>query len=106
MFIISGWLISIFGNCGTWQEWQDLRQVHLLQWVIFYTAQCIGILLLGIRIKDNLLRDLGVIFLLLDLYTRYFEYLWDHTNKGIFFGVLALSFWWVGRLIEQRRKQG
>jgi hypothetical protein len=106
LFIISGWMISIFGNCGTWDQWQSLRQVHLLQWVIFYTAQCAGILLLGIRIKDNFLRDLAVIFLLLDLYTRYFEYLWDHTNKGIFFGILALSFWWVGRLIEHRRKQG
>lgn len=105
LFIISGWLISIFGNCGTWDEWQQLRQVHLLQWVIIYTAQCAGILLLGIRLKDNLLRDLGVIFLLLDLYTRYFEYLWDHTNKGLFFGIMALSFWWVGRMIERRIKR-
>lgn len=104
LLIISGWLISIFGNCGTWDEWQQLRQIHLLQWVIIYTALCAGILLLGIRLKDDLLRDLGVIFLLLDLYTRYFEYLWDHTNKGLFFGILAISFWWVGRLIEKRMR--
>ncbi|MFY0255872.1 hypothetical protein ACDQ55_18165 [Chitinophaga sp. 30R24] len=105
LFIISGWMISIFGNCGTWDEWQQLRQIHLLQWVVIYTLLCIGILLLGIRIKDDLLRDLGVMFLLLDLYTRYFEYLWDHTNKGLFFGVLALSFWWTGRLIEKRMRR-
>ncbi|MGO4292634.1 hypothetical protein [Chitinophaga sp. RAB17] len=105
LFIISGWLISIFGNCGTWDEWQQLRQIHLLQWVIIYTLQCVGMLLLGIRMKDDLLRDLAVVFLLLDLYTRYFEYLWDHTNKGLFFGILAISFWWVGRLIEKRMKQ-
>ncbi|CAL1519246.1 hypothetical protein MMC2321_02993 [Chitinophaga sp. MM2321] len=101
LLMISGWLISIFGNCGTWQEWQDLRQVHLLLWVFVYSAQCIAVLLLGIRTKDNLLRDLGVIFLLLDLYTRYFEYLWDRTNKGIFFTILALSFWWIGSRIER-----
>jgi uncharacterized membrane protein len=105
LFIISGWLISIFGNCGTWDEWQQLRQVHLLLWVIIYTLQCAGVLLLGIRMKDDRLRDLGVIFLLLDLYTRYFEYLWDFTNKGLFFGVLAISFWWVGRLIEKRMRK-
>jgi len=106
LLLISGWLISVFGNCGTWDEWQQLRQVHLLQWVILYTALCAGVLLLGLRLKDDLLRDLGVAFLLLDLYTRYFEYLWDFTNKGLFFGILALSFWWVGRLIEKRMKQG
>lgn len=105
LFIISGWLISIFGNCGTWEEWQQLRQIHLLQWVIVYSLQCVGMILLGIRMKDDLLRDLGVTFLLLDLYTRYFEYLWDHTNKGLFFGILALSFWWVGRLIEKRMRR-
>ncbi|NLR82090.1 hypothetical protein [Chitinophaga eiseniae] len=105
LFIISGWLISIFGNCGTWEEWQQLRQIHLLQWVIVYSLQCVGMIWLGIRVKDDLLRDLGVTFLLLDLYTRYFEYLWDHTNKGLFFGILALSFWWVGRLIEKRMKR-
>lgn len=105
LFIISGWLISIFGNCGTWDEWQQLRQVHLLLWVVIYTLQCAGVLLLGIRMKDDRLRDLGVIFLLLDLYTRYFEYLWDFTNKGLFFGVLAISFWWVGRLIEKRMRK-
>ncbi|MCW3464679.1 hypothetical protein [Chitinophaga nivalis] len=105
LFMIAGWLISIFGNCGTWQEWQDLRQVHLLLWVVIFTAQCAATLLLGLRLKDNLLRDLGVIFLLLDLYTRYFEYLWDHTNKGLFFGILALSFWWTGKWLEKRLKR-
>lgn len=105
LFIIAGWMISIFGNCGTWDEWQQLRQIHLLQWVIIYTLQCVGVLLLGIRLKDDFLRDLGVTFILLDLYTRYFEYLWDHTNKGLFFGILAISFWWVGRLIERRMKR-
>lgn len=101
LFMISGWLISIFGNCGTWQEWQELRQVHLLMWVFFFSAQCVVTLLLGIKLKDNLLRDLGVIFLLLDLYTRYFEYLWDKTNKGLFFTILALSFWWIGKRLEK-----
>ncbi|NSL85475.1 hypothetical protein [Chitinophaga solisilvae] len=105
LFMLSGWLISIFGNCGTWQEWQELRQVHLLMWVFIFSAQCIAVLLLGLRLKDNQLRDLGIIFLLLDLYTRYFEYLWDRTNKGIFFAILALSFWQLGKVIEKRMKK-
>ncbi|NIG55237.1 hypothetical protein [Chitinophaga sp. Cy-1792] len=103
LFMISGWLISIFGNTGTWEQWQQLRQVHLLAWVVVFTVQCVAAFLLGLRLKDPMIRDLGVIFFLLNLYTRYFEYLWDKTNKGLFFGILALSFWGIGRLIEKRR---
>lgn len=101
LLLLSGWLISIFGNTGSWQEWQEIRQFHLLWWVIFFTLLCITTLLFGIKTKDNMVRDMGVIFLLLDLYTRYFEYLWDHTNKGLFFGILALSFWWLGKWLEK-----
>lgn len=103
LFLLSGWLISIFGNTAGWQEWQELRQFRLLWWVAVFTIQCVGTLLLGIKIRDNTLRDMAVIFLFLDLYTRYFEYLWDRTNKGLFFGILALSFWWLGRWLEKRR---
>jgi hypothetical protein len=39
------------------------------------------------------------------MYTRYFEYLWDRTHKGLFFAILAASFWWLGKLLEKRNKQ-
>ena len=59
---------------------------------------------LGIRYKDELARDFGVLFLLINLYTRYFEYFWDSMNKGIFFLVLAITFGLVGWLLERQRK--
>ncbi|MBL4678753.1 MAG: hypothetical protein JKY70_21555, partial [Mucilaginibacter sp.] len=34
-------------------------------------------------------------------YTKYFEYFWESTNKTIFFAILALSFWLVGRKAEK-----
>ncbi len=51
------------------------------------------------------LRDMVLLFLILNLYTRYFEYLWDVTNKGIFFAIMALSFWLIGKKLEQIRKR-
>ncbi|RAJ73518.1 hypothetical protein CLV59_11371 [Chitinophaga dinghuensis] len=102
LFLLSGWLISIFGNTGTWSEWQQVRQHQLLLWVFIFTAQCILTFLYSLRRKDPMIRDMAVVFFLLDLYTRYFEYLWDRTNKGLFFAILALSFWGLGRLIERR----
>jgi len=104
LLLLAAWLISIFGNSGTWSEWQQVRQYQLLWWVVVYTVICAGTIWLGIKLKDNMVRDMGVLFLLLDLYTRYFEYLWDRTHKGLFFTILALSFWWIGRRIEKWKK--
>jgi hypothetical protein len=103
LLLSSAWLISVFGNSGTWSEWQLVRQYQLLWWVVIYTLLCAAVIWLGIKMRDPLVRDFGVIFLLLDMYTRYFEYLWDRTHKGIFFSILALSFWWIGKWIEKRK---
>jgi hypothetical protein len=105
LLFLSAWMISIFGNTASWDEWQQVRQVHLLWWVAGYTVLCVTVLLIAIRKKDTLVRDTAVVFLLLDMYTRYFEYLWDRTHKGLFFAILAFSFWWLGKLMERRIKK-
>ncbi|MVT08866.1 hypothetical protein [Chitinophaga tropicalis] len=105
LLFLSGWMISIFGNSGNWDEWQHVRQVQLLWWVAAYTLLCIAALIWGIKKNDLMVRDMAVLFLLLDMYTRYFEYLWDRTHKGLFFAILALSFWWLGKLLEKRLKE-
>ncbi|PYM49677.1 MAG: hypothetical protein DME14_08055 [Candidatus Rokuibacteriota bacterium] len=33
-------------------------------------------------------------------YTRFFEYFWDSLHKAVFFAVLAVSFWYLGRKAE------
>ena len=105
LLLLSGWLISIFGNSASWEEWQQVRQVHLLWWVAAFTVLCVLSLLWGIKKHDPMIRDTAVLFLLLDMYTRYFEYLWDRTHKGLFFAILAASFWWLGKLLEKRNRK-
>jgi len=104
LILLSGWMISIFGNTATFEQWQQVRQVQLLWWVAAFTIFCVLVLIWSIKTHDTMVRDMAVLFLLLDLYTRYFEYLWDRTHKGVFFTILALSFWWIGKLIEKRVK--
>ena len=65
----------------------------------------IAALILGIKYQDDVTRDFGIIFILLNLYSRYFEFFWNTTNKGIFFLVLAVSFALVGWQIERRMKK-
>jgi hypothetical protein len=105
LLLLSGWLISLFGNSASWDEWQHVRQVQLLWWVALFTLLCVITIVLGIKTRDSMVRDAGVLFLLLDMYTRYFEYLWDRTHKGLFFAILAVSFWWIGKLLERRMRK-
>ncbi|MNS06650.1 hypothetical protein D3C72_380780 [compost metagenome] len=104
LFLVAAWGLSISGNYS-FQEWTAFRQGKVLVWAIAYTLVLAGVLIYAIKRKDNALRDMALLFLLLNLYTRYFEYFWDVTNKGIFFTILALSFWLIGKKLEQYRRK-
>ena len=104
LFFSGLWGISIFGNYNTLVGWQQVRQVHVLAYSIVFGVAAALSFYLGIRYKDDLARDFGVLFLLINLYTRYFEYFWDSMNKGIFFSILAITFGLVGWLLERQKK--
>jgi len=104
LFFLGLWGISIFGNYSGLAEWQQVRQVHVLAYSLVFGIAAAISFYLGIRYKDELARDFGVLFLLINLYTRYFEYFWDSMNKGIFFLILAITFGFVGWLLERKRK--
>ncbi len=98
------WGVSVFGNYAYLDEWAKVRQTQVVAYGILLGITCLATIYIGIKYNDDVTRDLGLIFLLLNLYTRYFEYFWDGMNKGIFFIILAISFWGIGRIIEKRRK--
>lgn len=98
---ISLWLLSIFGNFETLEDWLLVKQTELFYWGIISVLISIGFTIYGLRQKDVIAREFGITFLLINLYSRYFEYLWDITDKTIFFAILALSFWLIGRKAEK-----
>lgn len=97
------WGVSVFGNFGTLDAWQAVRQARMLPFAIVTGALLAAALFLGIRRNDAALRDYSILFLLLHLYTRYFEYFWDALNKGLFFLVLAVSFGLLARWLARKR---
>jgi len=105
IFFTGLWGISIFGNFNYLDEWEKVKQTHVLTYSIVFGLIDILVFYLGIRYHDELTRDFGVLFLLLNLYTRYFEYFWDTMNKGIFFLILAITFWLLGRWLEKKKRQ-
>ncbi|WP_433901607.1 DUF2157 domain-containing protein [Sphingobacterium puteale] len=106
--MVSLWTLSIFGNYSDFYEWTTVRQYHMFYWGMLSTAVSAFLVIYGLKAKDNVTREVGFVFLVLNIYTRYVEYLWDNINRAVFFLILAVSFWFVGRWAEKlwnRRKE-
>lgn len=104
LLLLSLWAGSIFGNYTDFSVWADVRQTGMIAYAVLFAFVAGAALLWGIRTDDALLRDTGLVALLLNGYTRYFEYFWDGMNKGLFFLVLAVSFFLVGRWLGKEGK--
>jgi hypothetical protein len=98
---MSLWLLSIFGNYGNLDKWYQIKQISLFYWGIISAMVAAGFLLYGLKNKDDISREFGITFLIIFIYTKYFEYFWDNTNKTVFFAILAASFWLIGRKAEK-----
>jgi len=95
------WLLSIFGNYANWSAWEMAPWHDFLGYSLLLALVSAGAIWWGHRSGDQLLRGFGIIFFMLNLYTKYFEYAWDYLHRALFFAILALSFWLVGRRAER-----
>jgi hypothetical protein len=95
------WLLSIFGNFGNLEDWFTIKQTEIFYYGIISALIAIAFIIYGLKKKDEIAREFGITFLLINIYTKYFEYFWDKTDKAIFFGLLAISFWLIGRKAEK-----
>lgn len=94
-------LLSIFGNYGSLEDWYNVKQISLFYWAIISAVVCVIAIIIGLKKNDAMLREFGIIFLFINLYTRYFEYFWDSWHKAVFFTVLGISFVLIGRKAEK-----
>jgi uncharacterized membrane protein len=104
IFFTGLWGVSVFGNFGSLDGWQAVRQARILPYTVITGIITAAALYIGIHRRDEALRDYSILFLLLNLYTRYFEYFWDSLNKGLFFLVLAVSFGLLARWLSKTKK--
>jgi hypothetical protein len=80
--------------------WHRIKQIELYYWSLLFGATAIGVIALGLKYDNPPARGFGITFLLINLYTRYFEHFWNATHKAIFFAILAVSFWFIGTKAE------
>lgn len=97
---VSLWIMSIFGNYGDIDSWRRASFAELVQWCLLFGAASGLAILYGLRRDDRVSIGFGITFLLINLYTRFFEHFWDALHKAVFFGVLGVSFWFLGSRAE------
>ncbi len=98
---VSLWLLSISGNYSDYNDWMEIRQYQLWFYSLILLIASIAAIVVGIKQEDNWLKNTGIVFVFLNLYTRYFEYFWDSMHKALFFALIAISFWVVGKQAEK-----
>ncbi|WP_296620217.1 hypothetical protein [Marivirga sp.] len=101
IFFMSLWFLTIFGNYSSYEKWLEIRQYYLWWYSLILLLASFLAILIGIKKEDSLLKNIGISFIFLNLYTRYFEYFWDELHKALFFGVIAVSFWLIGKKAEK-----
>lgn len=104
-FLTAAWSLSVMGNSRNFDVWTEVHQGSLWYWALAFSLLLLGLIVYAFRQKDFFLRDISLVFFLVNIYTRYFEYFWDKTNKGLFFAILAFSFWWIGKAAEKWRQK-
>lgn len=98
-----GRLYVIFGllyfNCSLWfLSLDNYTSSQSGFWILLFTVGAISQLVIGARFKHPSFTGFGVVFLSIDLYTRFYEYAWDRLSVAAFFaaaGVVGILLGWV-----------
>lgn len=95
------WLLSVFGNHGSYDSWEAASRISFLHWSLLLTAGAGLAIYYGQQREDRMTAEVGLAFLVINVYTLYFEFCWDSLHKVAFFAILAASFWLLGKKAER-----
>lgn len=102
-----GSLYLIFGllyfNLSLWILSLDHR---VLFWILMFTIAGIAQIVAGARLKDSRYTGFGIVFLGINLYTRFYEYYWDDLSKAAFFTVAGIIALVLAYIFERQLKTG
>jgi hypothetical protein len=101
IFYTALWILTIFGNYNSYERWTQVRQTEFIVWdLLLFGVAGLG-MYIGLKKYNFLVGNISLIFFILNLLTRYFEYFWKPLHKSVFFMVLAIIFWLIGSRAER-----
>lgn len=77
-----------------------------LLWVLLFTVGGIVQIVVGARLKDSRFTGFGIVFLGIDVYTRFYDYFWDGLTKAAFFTVAGVAALVLAFVFEYQLKPG
>ncbi|MGB3852723.1 MAG: hypothetical protein WA958_22355 [Tunicatimonas sp.] len=95
------WLLSVFGNHGSYDSWEAAARISFLHWSLLLAVGSGLAIYYGQQREDRVTAEVGLAFLVINAYTLYFEFCWDSLHKVAFFAILAASFWLLGKKAER-----
>lgn len=99
---VSLWILSLWGT--DWHYRPNDPHWDIIWWSLAFAAVAIGCIVRALFKDDGVLRGFGLTFFFIELYTKFFEYFWQGLHKAIFFAILGVSFWLIGRKAESMWK--
>jgi uncharacterized membrane protein len=72
-----------------------------LAWVLVFAAGAIAQIVAGAAFKDSRFTGFGIVFLSINIYTRFFEHFWDRLSAGAFFAAAGLAALVLGFIFER-----
>ena len=100
------WFLALFGYYENFDyAWSDTQGERLL-FSLLWAAVAGGCLFAGARFSVRFLRGYGLTFLIINLYTFYFQFVVAHTGVAWFLHLLLTggSLLWLGFHLERRRR--
>lgn len=98
---MSLWILSIFGDHSDIEIWRKVKQIELFHWSLLFGLVAVGAIYHGLKYDNTTTRGFGIVFLFINIYTRFCEFFWDKLHKAIFFALLGISLWILGIYAER-----
>lgn len=92
---LSLWILSI--------DYYGDKQEALL-WASMFGVASIGQIIAGARFKDSRFTGFGIVFLSINLYTRFYEYYWDDISRAAFFSIAGIAGLVLAYIFEKQLK--
>ncbi|MGC8770190.1 MAG: DUF2157 domain-containing protein [Brevinematia bacterium] len=102
---LSLWILSIIGNSDRILSSSENYHLELLFYSIIWLMFNIIIFIIGAKYKNKIFTGFAIVFVILNLYTRYFEYFWDKFDKSLFFIILGSITITIGIFLEKKLKK-
>jgi hypothetical protein len=96
----SFWMCALFGNYASWEAWESASSLQLLPWGMAMAALAFYFWWAGRRKKRQDWVWMGSLAFFADACTQYFLFLWEPLPPVLFFFILAVLFFVIGRKAE------